>query len=572
MRQGLPPWQESILIARLSLRNAAQLATRRAWSIARWFIDYRLKTAPQIDNVIPDIRPADAAIADQIYSGVFAMAGRVLHVEGGTPFLHRMPTPAFGRELHSFSWLRHLNAAATPLASANARALFGQWADVQGRLDPSMVWDDEVATRRLMAFLQHSTLLLRGGDAQFFRRFLKVVARHVRIVRANVETMRPDAVRLRAHIAIACARLALPTGEGALERALKRLGASLDLSVLADGGHVSRNPETQIEILSDLVPLRAVLVAEGVETPARIVAAMDRMFTALRFFRHADGEPALFNGVGVVLPDRISAVLKHDDTGAAAPKQLPQSGFQRLVAGGTIILADTGRVPESGANDSAHAGTLSFEMSSGRHRYVVNAGVDLIGPDAFRKISRQTSAHSTLVLDERSSAVFTGNPRLERLNGAALLRGPRNVEVSRIDAAGIQGFRASHDGYADAHGLLHEREITLSADGSLINGIDRLLPSSRSEGDAGEATIRFHLHPEIHVIVDAEGRMMLMADGDDTWTFDNDSVPPRLIETFFFARVTGAQKSKAIELSLPFPAPKEVKWRFSRTGVASRIG
>jgi uncharacterized heparinase superfamily protein len=281
---------------------------------------------------------------------------------------------------------------------------------------------------------------------------------------------------------------------------------------------------------------------------------------------------ALFNGVGAVVPDRLSSLLRHDDTGTAAPLQLTQTGFQRLVMGGTIVIADTGKVPLARENLIAHAGTLAFEMSSGRHRYIVNTGVDTQGPEAFQQISRQTVAHSTLSLDDVSSSAFTGNERLKRLMGSALVKGPSSVSVTRKDMPGSQGFVASHNGYASAFGFIHEREITLSDDGSIINGVDRLMPSSSRgrKGKAAKVVVRFHLHPDIHVLVNGAGQLMLMADSDDSWAFAAENLTPRLIETFFFAKVSGPQKSKAIALEFSSDEKAEVRWTLSRTGIGTK--
>ena len=54
--------------------------------------------------------------------------------------------------------------------------------------------------------------------------------------------------------------------------------------------------------------------------------------------------------------------------------QAPHSGFQRLQAGQSLVLVDTGKPPPHGFDEEAHAGTLSFELSQGRERIIVNCG------------------------------------------------------------------------------------------------------------------------------------------------------------------------------------------------------
>ena len=76
--------------------------------------------------------------------------------------------------------------------------------------------------------------------------------------------------------------------------------------MLPDGGHISRNPGVLIELLLDLLPLRQAFAARNMAPPPALNNAIDRMMPMLRFFRHGDGNFALFNGMG---PTPIDSAL-----------------------------------------------------------------------------------------------------------------------------------------------------------------------------------------------------------------------------------------------------------------------
>ncbi len=80
--------------------------------------------------------------------------------------------------------------------------------------------------------------------------------------------------------------------------AMRRLADELDRQILPDGGHISRNPGTLIDLLIDLLPLRQAFAARNIAPPPALLNAIDRMMPMLRFFRHGDGSFALFNGMG----------------------------------------------------------------------------------------------------------------------------------------------------------------------------------------------------------------------------------------------------------------------------------
>ena len=78
----------------------------------------------------------------------------------------------------------------------------------------------------------------------------------------------------------------------------RRLIEELRKQILPDGGHISRNPGALIELLADLLPLRQLFSARELQPPQALNNAIDRMMPMLRFFRHADGNFAQFNGMG----------------------------------------------------------------------------------------------------------------------------------------------------------------------------------------------------------------------------------------------------------------------------------
>jgi uncharacterized heparinase superfamily protein len=74
----------------------------------------------------------------------------------------------------------------------------------------------------------------------------------------------------------------------------------------------------------------------------------------------------LFNGAVEEDPVLVDLVLTRSESRGHAPSQAPHSGFQRLAAGQTLVVADTGKPPPPGSDGAAHAGVLSFELSHGR--------------------------------------------------------------------------------------------------------------------------------------------------------------------------------------------------------------
>ena len=127
-----------------------------------------------------------------------------------------------------------------------------------------------------------------------------------------------------------------------LKSVTRRLVDELGRQVLPDGGHASRNPGALIELLLDLLPLRQAFAARNVPPPPALNNAIDRMMPMLRFFRHGDGNFALFNGMGPTRSELVSTVLAYDDARGAPVANAPHSGYQRVQAGDALLLVDAG--------------------------------------------------------------------------------------------------------------------------------------------------------------------------------------------------------------------------------------
>ncbi len=557
------------LVAREIWRRARRRL--RAGPVYRW--RYTGRTPERVLIAPPDLRLADPQIAVEIYHGRFPLAGHLVETGGRSPFQLDVANGSWVKSLHGFRWLRHMRASGTELAAANARALVGEWIQMHGGRINGIAWDPAITARRIIAWLQHSSVVLQGAEFPFYRAYLRSLAVQIRYLRSMAPEMPAGKDRLRARIALALAALSLPATQSSLRSATRHLTDELEQQILPDGGHVSRNPMAVLELVADLLPLRQTYANQAEAPPPALIAAIERMLPALRFFRHQDGSLARFNGMGATIFDRIAAVLRHDDTDGAPLMQAKHSGYQRMTMGGVTLIADVGPAPPAEISGSAHAGCLAIEMSSGRHLFIVNAGVDTYGADDFRPLARATAAHSTATLNDTSSARFNLSNSVNDLIGSPLVGGPRSVPYRRIDKPGVQGFVANHDGYAQRFQLFHEREVTLSNEGNVIDGFDRFYraggaPAKNNGRDF--VSVRFHVHPDVTVARDEQERLVLSVNGGDTWMFSATGVEPVVEESIFFANLAGPRRNRQIVLAYKASELPEARWRLTRTKVGSR--
>ena len=522
-RKGREPSRAGVgALASLALRQSLAAAMGRVGA-ALW--QRKLAGTPTRILFAPEtLHDCDAAVAADIYAGVFNLAGESVDSAGQSPFSVEPPSDAWERALHSFTWLVHLEANASELSSTNARALCEEWFAAKSA-QSRRAQDPAVAAARLTAWLVESPLLLARADAGFRLAFMRAIGRHLRRLERAATRLPPSLAKIEVVAALALAGTVLADQTRLQRWALSYLGELLRAQVWPDGGHLSRNPEALVTLLSLLVPVREALVRRQQPIPPLIGGAIDKMLPMLRFFTHTDGHLAAFHGARPVAQRVLKALDGYDDVKGTASENARYSGFQRLEAGDTAVLFDTGIAPPPAFASAAYASALAMEVSHGANRIVVGCGALGEARPAWSDAARATAAQSTLTLADRSSARTLSLWPLTKALGPVLYGGPRAVDMMR---EGLR-VRAVHDGYRSHFGILHERSLALSEEGLWIDGVDRILGQDKLSGQA--FAIRFHLFPGIRVRLDKARRnaMLRLPDGA-LWMFGIDEGPALALE------------------------------------------
>ncbi len=453
--------------------------------------------------------------------------------------------PHWSEANQRFLFLADLKAIEGEEGVRAAREWTSDWLRRFDRID-EVSWRPDIIGDRLYSWIAfYEVLAGRPGEAALRQTLLQSLARQMRHL-FRVWKRATGLGRLKALRGLVAAAAAVED-KGRLGRACENLAEECKAQVLPDGGHPSRDPGAVLAALSYLIEARDALAAANAEIPATLLAAIDRAAPVLRFFSHGDGKLALFNGSSEGPAGLIAFVLRRSQSDAKPPLRAPHIGYERLQAGESLVILDSGAHPPRAWDENAHAGCLALEMSVGSERLLVNCGARLTGEtphgergevESWRLAMRATAAHSTLIVADTSSA---------EIGPDGHFAGPPFVAASkRSEENGNQYVWASHDGYRPSFGLSHSREIYLAADGGDVRGEDRLEPAGNDGAGRGFA-IRFHLHPEIQASA-ADGGVDLRLPGGALWRFNASGAAVNLAESVYLG--TGAlRRSQQVILS-----------------------
>jgi uncharacterized heparinase superfamily protein len=458
--------------------------------------------------------------------------------------------PPFTITAHSFTWLRDLRALGTDAARLRARALVADWIAVSS--GHPLAHRADVTGARIAAWLGHYDFFAATADDPFRQKLMARLVSDARALSAMLPPEELDARALTALKGLIAAAVALPEHAGFLTRALRFLPQEITRQVLPDGCHAERSPAAQLAALQDLTEIRALLQASQTQPPPALTSAIERMAPALRVLRHGDGGLALFNGSTEETGALIDLVLTQAGRGGRAPPALNDGGFHRLQAGRSVLIVDCGVPPPAGIDRSAHAGTLSMELSIGRDRLIVNCGAFPAGPAEWRDAARATAAHSTLVIADTSSSELKPN---------GLGRRPMVVEAQRQEANGAHWLEASHDGWKPVFGAVHRRQLYMAESGEDIRGEDLIEAPTPQP-----FTLRFHLHPDVQASLQQDGETVLLRlRSGGGWRLRADGARMALEESVYLGG-TEPRRSEQVVLTGFADGPQQVKWAISKVG------
>ena len=285
-----------------------------------------------------------------------------------------------------------------------------------------------------------------------------------------------------------------PEADAWLSRGLGILEREIPEQILPDGGHFELSTMYHALALEDLLDLANILRSSHRGVPAGWQKRIAAMRDWLSVMTHPDREIAFFNDAAIGVapsPPELEAYALQLDLPRMAEEFLGQrwlrdSGYVRLSAGPANAILDVARVGPDYLPGHAHADTLSFELSLGDRRVIVNTGTSVYGDDPERLRQRGTAAHSTVVIDGgNSSEVWSGFRVARRARPKSLRVMPGEVECS-------------HDGYRWTPGApRHTRRWQLGEAGLTV------ADAIRSAHTLAEAM--FHFHPDFTPAIADDG-------------------------------------------------------------------
>jgi uncharacterized heparinase superfamily protein len=490
---------------------------RLAWRTPLHALRLRGRVPLKLIAVPKDPIAGDKALGEALLAGTILVGGVQIDVDSLA-----FPDPALPAEaqeyLQSFAWLRDLSAAATRERGARrAEQIAARWLGAFSAQVSEPAWRADLWGRRILFWTAYAPYILSSRDPAYRGLLLTTLARGARHLDRTADKAPQGLARITAWAGVVAAALVVQGGPARLRSGEAGIVRALGQAVHDDGGLVSRAPVEQLALVELLGQLRAVYIAGRRDIPDWLTDALAGAVAALLSVTLGDEALSSWQGGN---PDTRRRVLAAVDGAGLPARPLRQArgwGYHRLQSRSSVAVFDAAPPPPLRALTGGCASTLAFEFSDGPHRLVVNCGgagaARTALPAELGHALRTTAAHSTLTLGDRNSTAIHQD--------GSLGKGVGEIELGRDETAGIARVEASHDGYARRFGLIHQRQLILSADGRQLGGEDRLIAAARRRrGQPVAFAVRFHLAPAVEVTTTADGQgALLRIRGGGVWQF-----------------------------------------------------
>jgi len=502
-------------------------------------------------SALTEFRPTDRESILEMMQGRYLLASKLVDTHGVSPFAVDMVHDDWLDDLQAFAWLRHFRDARNDEERGFARSLALDWIERDGQFD-RVVWGLSLTARRVMNWLRHFNILVEGANPEDATLIARSLGTQIHSLRLRARFAEDPVDELMAAIAMLGVALCDHDLDREIPARLERVNGLLDQQIDEDGLHRSRSAKVQFMLMVELTTLRQALLRQSDAYHNEFSDLLESMHVALDAVSLGTGEPAYFNGTGQMPHDVIVSLQAQSpsrarETGTAG-------GYGRLISGRSIVVADSGLVPEPEYARHMHASALAFEFSHGRDLVVCNCGPAQSDEEESALLFRQGIAHSAPTINALSAASI---PTRGPLKNRAVPIG-RDPEIGAEEADHSLAIRCF--GYVERFGVVLERRLTLLAEGSSLVGQDRLM---RARGRMGGAcAIRFHLAHQTQAQV-FDDVVKLRLNSGASWNFLWEGADMRIEDSVRQSAYFGFHRTRQIVLELPADDEAEVSWIFT---------
>ncbi|MFL2819210.1 MAG: heparinase II/III family protein [Candidatus Puniceispirillales bacterium] len=429
--------------------------------------------------------------------------------EIGKKIISGKTNPKLIKDFNKFNFLRDLKAEGSIKSRSIARSLVSNWIDERHNL-LSKEFDSQIMAERITCWSFNFSWFAESGELDLQKKILYSIALQIKYLEIKLTETNNHLEKIIIIKGILVAKSILFDDIINIDELLNLIDEKLEILTNVDGGHSSRSPVLQINLLRHLIEIRSVVgILKNVHAE-NLHKQTIKMGEFCRSFQMPNGHFAWFHGGSLVPKDIIKQTLNRVGYKNRIFQVAEDTGFCRLSNMDSLVFVDIGLKPI--VNTNTKASLFAFEFFYKKEKIISNLG-ELINSNikSAKNSLASSAAHSTLNIDDRNNIDLTGKRKTEILN----------VKYGKTKDGNLLDI--THSGYNTIFGINHKRQIYLSNKKNEIRGKDEIINLGNIGTIPKRANIHFHLDPNIELIQTRSGSILLKHSKGFVWKMSSDN-------------------------------------------------
>ena len=440
-------------------------------------------------------------------------------------------------KLNNFFWFFSLDLKSS---KETTQSVIKNWIKDNGKYDKKS-WDFDITSKRIIAWLSNHQLTYENSNKEYRLKFDHMIQKQTNHLLNEIKSSNNLENKLIGCSAIILTGLAYKNEKNYLESGLGILKNIIKSSIDNQGFTKSRNIKQLVFYLKYFIIIREWFKESQNVIPEYINETIFYLGSGYAFFWKNVSSDIFFNGNYQSNNNDFDQYLKR--FGYTFKNEVNELGGYVILRNKKIVIAmDVGSSPSKNFSTDYQYGALSFEIFSNQKKLITNTGYFSDRNSKLNKLSKSTALHNTLVLEDSSSCTSKKSNK-----NLVIDKGLKISKKNIIYEKNYWKISASHDGYLQKFGSIHERDIEFYPEQNKFIGYDRILrknPNREIKFD-----IRFHLYPSSKVMKTQDNKSILIELEEEGWKFICDNFDINIDNGLYFGNKNSYKDNQNILIS-----------------------
>jgi uncharacterized heparinase superfamily protein len=398
-------------------------------------------------------------------------------------------------DLNSFFWLNLINRKND---SETIQQIMSIWIKKNIKYNKKN-WNNSQISKRVLAWILNADIILNNADRIFKKNFFNSIIVQVNHLKKNLDDEYDPVKKIEIISAILLSGLVFREYNSNFEKGIKALKYVVENFFDKDGCPINRSIYDLVQCSKFLILIKECCKDAQEYIPDFLADIVDKLVDCLFSLKTPTDKNPLFNGSSEF---KLDSYLEYLSGLEYKSNNKINNIAQIYISRGkrNLFFFDVGSTPAKRYSKNYQSGPLSFEYFVDNYKIITNCGFGNKISKKAELISRLTSAHSTLCLNESSAVRFEKNSLINDVFGTSITTSFKVSGLNIDDGKNYLTIAAKHNAYEDNFNYNHERIIKIDKTNSDLIGEDNLIAIKENKKLQNMYSIRFHLYPGIAAV------------------------------------------------------------------------